>query len=190
MPAASYCVLTHDARYLKGIGAAESTQPAGITAADLLQAERLAKDAIDGWLVGVARATRGAAIVAELTAAPQASVDPEIVNLADLKASAIIWEWYETRNFGNITQADAPTLKSTQLKEDAVAKASGIEEAGILIKADRTIRRLRYSGLEQGMVVGGPMSGGSHFDPSKQMTDVLGVTHQLPHVEPIEEAGF
>lgn len=164
MPATSYKPLAHNERHLKGIGEPAPTPDAGITANDLLEAERQAKNTIDGWLLGVCGPSRASTIIAEYVAATDpADVDPEIADLADLYASSIVWGWYETRNFGNVTRADAPLLHSTTLKQMAVEKAERIESAGKILKADGTVRRLRYSKWEQGPVGGGPMMGKTYF---------------------------
>lgn len=163
MPAASYRALTHNERHLKGIGAAATSAADGITAADLLVAERMAKTTVDGWLVALCGGVRGPAIVAEFAGATEANIDPLIADLADLHASAIVWEWYEKRNFGNVSRADAPLLRSATLREMAVAAASKIERSGKTVKVDGTVRRLKYAPLEQGAVAGGPMYGKTYF---------------------------
>lgn len=163
MPANSYRALAHNERHLKGIGDAASTAADGITLGDLLDAEVAAKNSIDGWLLAVCGGVRGAAIIAEFEAATADTIDPEIADLADLYASALVWEWYEKRNFGNVSRADAPVLRSATLREQAVAKASQIERSGKVWTTTKDVRRLRYAPLEQGPVGGGPMYGKTYF---------------------------
>lgn len=164
MPANSYRALAHNERHLKGIGDAAASPSDGITQNDLLEAEAMAKNTIDGWLLAVCGGVRGKAIVDEFeAAASDLTIDPAIRDVADLLASAIVWDWYEKRNTGNVSRADTPILRSVTLREQATAEAAKIERAGKLLKADKTVRRLRYAALEQGVAGGGPLYGKTYF---------------------------
>ncbi len=164
MPAETYRTLAHNERHLKGIGDPAPTPDAGITASDLLEAERMAKTKVDSWLLALCGGVRGKATILEFEAAvDEADIDPEIRDLADLLASSIVWDWYEKRNTGNVSRADTPILRSTTLTEQAVSAAMKVERAGKTWKADKTVRRLKYGPLEQGPVGGGPMYGKTNF---------------------------
>jgi len=188
MPAASYCALELGARYLAGIPADNGF----ITAPMLLEAEAKARTTINTWLLAICGETTGKTIIAALTAATETNVDPDIKDLADLHASGIVREWYEIRNApqGEDSEAakDSPAAK---IKDSAVAKAKSIAMAGKVMKVDGTVRRLRYAAREQGPAAGGPMAGGSYFDPRGYTYDYERNFRWVPRgYDPLADAGL
>lgn len=188
MPAASYCALTLDRRYLAGIG----TDNGFITAPMLLEAEAKAKNTIDTWLLGLCGETTGKTIIAALVALNNANVDPDIKDLADLHASAIVRKWYEQRSAPQGEDSESPRVSpAADIADKAVAKARAIATSGKVMKADGTVRRLRYAAREQGPAAGGPMSGGSYFDPRGYTTDFEGRRRCVPPgYDPLRDAGM
>lgn len=170
MPAASYKSLAFDERHLKGIGNAAATPAEGVTLGDLLEAERMAQNKINSWLLAVCGGVRGAELAGVYTAATEAEIDPEIADLADLIASSIVWGWYQRRNSANIARSDAPVSMEDSLMDQAIAKGEQIRASGKILKADGTLRRLKFAAREQGPVGGGPMYGKTHFPQPSWMT--------------------
>jgi hypothetical protein len=188
----SYYTLTVNVGELKFLTALATTAAQGITQADLTAAELWARDRINLWIVRVAGETRGATIVAEfLNAVAQTDVDPAIRHLAELLAAARILREYEARSFINQGPAAGDPLRRKDWEEtlsEAISLAKEIERARKTIKADGTVRRWGMGRGQQGPVVNGPLTNGSHFSDRGTYTDVAGRTFLLPHVPPIEQA--
>lgn len=191
MPAASYKPLAANERHLKGLGALATTEAAGIEASTLLDAELQAKNKIDAWLLALCGAARGKAIIDEFVAADADEIDPLIADLADLRASSIVWGWYEARNHANVPFGERPRpSEADRLLKMAIDLAASIERSGKTLDSTGAVRRLRYSKWEQGPAVDGPMSRGSLFDDKGYTTDSQGNTRFIPHRHPLDEGGY
>lgn len=186
----SYRTLEFDKRHLKGLTAGPSAA-GGIVQADLTDAEVTTYARVNEWIIEITGANRGKSIIDSLDDTADL-VDASIEELADLIASAYVWERWTARNFGTQPENEQPGLrpepKHEQLQKAAVKLAMGIKRSGKTRKKDGTIRRWRYGPLEQGPAIVGPMSSGSLFDDSGIYTDKNGLQYRTPHRHPLDEA--
>lgn len=186
-PLTSYKTLTHDERHLKGVGLVAASSDAGITADDLIEAERIAKNTIDSWIIMLAGATRGAAIIDAFEAGDLDDLPGDIGDLADLHASAVVWGWYQRRNTSNVQRSEAPEDIQQKIVDMAVALAQRIQTSGKIRSPDGSILRIRMG--PPGPAVGGPMASGSMFDDRGFMTHPDGSTRRIPHRHPLDDQG-
>lgn len=188
MPLETYVTLEANKRHLKGVTVSE-TQANGIVPADLLDAEAKAFTRINDWILSFTGAKAGKAIVDIFKAGPITVVDKSIIDLADLLASAYVWEWWEVRNFRDAQRGEEPyTPRYKELQEQALKLARGIERSGKTMKPDGTVRRWKYGPHEQGPIVGGAMVRGSYFDDAGTYSDPSLGTFRLPHRHPLLDA--
>lgn len=171
-----------------------ATANAGITQTDLTDAETWAFDRINSWILKVAGGRKGGTIVAEFTAAAAITdVDPAVRHLAQLLASARILRLYEEREHLHSGTIGDPSLRRKDWREihaEAMALAREIETSKRTVKSDGTIRSWGMGRLQQGPMVGGPMSGGSLFNDSGVYTSPEGLTYNTPHRHPLSDAGY
>lgn len=188
----SYYNLTVNVGEVKWLRNLAAGADAGITQADFDAAELWARDKINLFLIDVAGETRGGAVVAEFLAmASNSTVDPVIRHLAELLAAAKILRQYESRAFIDQGAVGGDQLRRRDWQEvhaEAIALGNKIGKTKKTIKADGTVRRLGMGRGQQGPMVNGPMTSGSHFSDRGTYTDVLGQSWALPHVPPIEQA--
>jgi len=188
----SYHTLAVNVGELKFLTALAGTAAQGITQADLDAAEGWARDRINLWIVRVAGETKGGVIVSEfLNAVAQSALDPAIRHLAELLAAARILREWEARNFINQGPAAGDPLRREDWQKtlgEAISLAREIERSRKTIKADGTVRRWGLGRGQQGPVVNGPLTNGSHFDDRGTYTDVAGNVFTTPHVPPIQQA--
>lgn len=174
---------------IKGLA---STAATGITQTDLDDADAYAFERVNSWILRVAGGKKGGAIVAEFVAASTtAEVDPAIRNLAHLVASARILRLYEEREGLHTGTMGDPSLRRKdwrEIQDEAMRLARDIETSKRTIKADGSVRVWGMGRLQQGPVVGGPMSGGSVFDDRRTYVGPHGDSYPLPHRHPLSDA--
>lgn len=177
---------------LKHIPALANEPSKGITQEDLDKAELDARDKVNEFIVKLAGAKTGGAIVTEfIAAAAYTSVDPAFRHLAELTAAAQILEMWERQNGAPEMGMDDGQRRSTdadKVRKKAVMLAREIAESRKTLKADGSVRRLRYAKNEQGPIVNGPLLRGSYFDPSGTYTDAQGYQHRGAFTDPFHEA--
>lgn len=188
----SYFNLTVNVGELKWLRTLAASEATGIAQADLDAAELWARDKINLFLVEVAGERVGGALVAEFLAmASNATVDPVIRHLAELLASAKILREYEARAFVDQGTLGGDSLRRRDWQEvqaEAVALGNKISRTRKTLKADGTVRRLGMGRGQQGPLVNGPMTSGSHFSDKGTFTDAFGGLWTLPHKPVIEQA--
>jgi len=187
----SYYNLVANQGEVKWLRTLAASSDAGITQEDFDAAELWARDKINLFLIEVGGEKVGGAVVAEFLAlGSNATVDPAIRHLAELLAAAKILRQYESRNFIDQGSLGGDQLRRRDWQEvhaEAIALGNKISRSKKTIKADGTVRRLGMGRGQQGPLVNGPMTSGSHFSDKGTMTDALGRLWTLPHTPIIDQ---
>lgn len=185
----SYRALAANRSYLKWLPDVKPAADLGITVTDLADAELYARDRINLWIIQVAGPKRGAEIVEEFLDDTN-PIDPVFTHAADLVASARISQTWEQRNFDN-SGPDAQTGRKSHetLLQEAMGLLRDLRTVGYSVRSDGSVRRLRLSGLRQGPVVAGPMSGeDSLFEDDRLFRSPWdGTMRVLPHIHPLDK---
>lgn len=159
----SYKALAFNRGELKQIESAAAAD-AGITATDLTDAELNAKRRVDQFILKAAGPIKAASIVSEFLDDTN-DLDPIIIHLAELIASADILEQWERYNHADEgadgqNQRKDPDMvrgRATRIVEDIIS-------AGGTFKSDGSFRRWFYPKGQQGIRVSGPGASGSRHD--------------------------